>query len=117
MTPKISSIFKEDGRNIGIAACFIAAPKSYHKIWEPLDMTPEEALNEIITGEHDQRAATNNAIDELALSVNMAKYHFPHDGIHQDFIFHPYDSVDNDEKIRQIKKVVKKWKATALPLQ
>ena len=110
MTPKISDIFKDDGRYQGVAACFIASTKAAHNIWQPLEMTSDEAANEIIIGDKDKNSATNNAQDELALSYNLAKYHLGYSGISHDHIFHPYDSVSNDEKLKQVKSVLKKWK-------
>jgi len=110
MTPKISSFFEEDKRNMGLSSCFIASSKLCHNIWKPLDLTPQEAANEIIIGEHSKESATNNAQDELALSFNLAKYHLKYSGINQNFIFHPYDSIKDKEKLKQIKTVLKKWK-------
>jgi hypothetical protein len=110
MTSKFLPVFKKDGRNIGISTCFVSSPKSCHTIWKPLDITPDEAINEIIIGHHDKSSATNNAQDELALSYNLAKYHLKFSGIDQRFIFHPYDSISNEEKLKQVKDILNKWR-------
>lgn len=110
MSPKICNVFKKDGRNMGISTDFIASSKLCHNIWKPLDMTSEEATNEIIIGDKDKLSATNNAQDELALSFNLAKYNLKYNGIDQRFIFHPYNSISNKEKLDQIKLKLKEWK-------
>lgn len=96
--------------NQGIAACFVASSKSCHNIWKPLNMTSEEAISEIIIGDKDKLSPTNNAQDELALSMNLAKYHIKFSGVNQKYLFHPYESVSNEEKLKQIKTKLKEWR-------
>lgn len=66
------SYFARDGRNIGIVTNFVVSSAWTHDIWEPLQMTPEEALENVTKSHY---------IDEYAVSRNLAKYGLKYGGI------------------------------------
>lgn len=69
---KPDKYFHRYGHNRGIASGFVVTSWLTHDIWEPLDMTPEEAKANVIRP---------HIVDEYCLSRNMAKYGLPFFGI------------------------------------
>jgi hypothetical protein len=103
--------FIEDKRNQGISSCVIITSKENHKIWTPLNMTPIEVDNEIITTDENRRKGIESSFyqEEYLLSYNLAKYKINYSGMEQGFLFHSYLSNDVKTKIEELKKVSKQW--------
>jgi hypothetical protein len=57
--------FARDGRQKGVATYFVATSWLTHDLWEPLDMTAEEALSKM---------KREFVVDEFCASRNLAKY-------------------------------------------
>lgn len=64
--------FVKDGRNIGLASNLVLTDKETHRLWEPLEMTWEEAR---------KKTEREFIIDEYCLSRNLAKYGFKFTGL------------------------------------
>lgn len=117
---KYDEYFLRDGRNIGSCNWFTIASDWCLDLWTPLDISLEEAisninptveeLNTVVTPEH--------LIDDYTLSRNIARFGFKFDTVidlskrvglpDANFFFHVY-TVSVAEKVKQMKKVLKKW--------
>ena len=104
--------FFSDKRNQGISSCFVATTDITHKIWEPLEYTPEEATSKIITKKEnlDKGITSEFYQEELALSLNLAKYKYKFSGLPLDSMFHSYNSNIKEKKLEEIKEILSKTK-------
>jgi hypothetical protein len=116
--------FRRDGRHIGSCNWLTFASDWCRELWHPLDdITYEEAiknifpiqmeLNTVITREH--------LIDDYVLSRNIAKYGLKFKtildimkelGDQGNYLWHQY-TMDTEEKVRQMKEVLKSWNINA----
>lgn len=72
---EMDEYFKNDGRNLGLVSNFVLTDRQTHKLWEPLNMTWDEA-----------RIKTKREfiIDEYTISRNLAKYKLNFTGLNYD---------------------------------
>jgi hypothetical protein len=108
----INKYFLNDKRNQGISSCFIATSNQCHNMWEQLEITPKELTNRIITLKDNLDIGITSEFyqEEYVLSYNLAKYLYTFSGISENSLFHSYKSNIKEEKLKEIKKVLKKWK-------
>ena len=69
---ELDECFKNDGRDIGIAANFVLTDRNTHDLWEPLSISWEE-LRKLIKGDHQA--------SEYCISRNLAKHHYKFTGL------------------------------------
>lgn len=110
----VNSYLMRDGRNFGVAGVFISANNICHDIWRPVEITPEEMLNNIkISKENLNKGLTKGHYsDEYAFTMNLARFGLKYIGMNRyehDFIYHPYDYKDKNDKLNDIKKVLSSW--------
>lgn len=72
--------FERDGRNIGVADCFVVSSWLTHDIWQPLDIPFSDAKKYALK---DPRQ-----VSEYCLSVNVAKYGLKFGGCAKDHSKH-----------------------------
>jgi hypothetical protein len=114
--------FMRDGRYIGACNWFTAASDLCIDLWHPLeDLTLEEAVANIYPtlGElGSQIIKPEHLIDDYILSRNIARYGLKHEtikrlqvklGREMDAYFWHHYTVGVDEKVAQMKQVLKTW--------
>lgn len=122
---KYDRYFRRDGRHIGSCNWFTVASDWCLDLWEPLEMTLEEALQNIapIVVERTLGITSRHLIDDYTLSRNIAKYglkfetiqHLQHaKNIAGNYLWHIY-TVSVPEKVRQMREVLHRWEITRLP--
>lgn len=72
--------FERDARNIGVADCFVVSSWLTHDLWQPLDLTFEEAKKLCFKDER--------MVSEYCLSLNVAKFGLKFNGVVQDHSKH-----------------------------
>lgn len=72
--------FMRDGRNIGVADCFVVSSWFTHDIWRPLDIPFEEARKLCFKNER--------MVSEYCLSLNVAKFGLKYNGVAKDHSKH-----------------------------
>ena len=103
--------FSRDGRNQGLATGLIMTSDLTHDLWEPLDMSLEEALTKV---------KRKHILDEYCLSRNLAKYGLKYMGIFQqhpsiretNLIHLGCEEKTDEEKaktIQRAKEIVESW--------
>lgn len=112
--------FQRDGRNIGSCNWLAVASRLCLDLWQPLDITLDEALgnitptaNELATG-----ITREHLIDDYTLSRNIARYGLKFERLQDvfsrqglggaNFFWHQY-TIPIDEKIVEMRKVIKLW--------
>jgi hypothetical protein len=118
---KYDRFFLRDGRNIGSCTWMVMASDWCIDIFRPLDdLTIEEALSNIhpTVEELNTVITTDHLIDDYTMSRNIAKYGLKFTTLvdvqnkvipGSNFFWHIY-TVPKDEKIKQMKEIVTKWK-------
>lgn len=71
-----SKYFLRDGRNRGIATGIVVTNNVNHDLWEPLEMSWEEART---------KTKREHIIDEYCLSRNLARFGLKYTGLFQDY--------------------------------
>lgn len=113
--------FWRDGRNIGSCNWMTIASDWCIDLWEPLDMTYDEAVQNVYptVGELSSVIVPEHLLDDYTLSRNIAKYGLKFTTLKEvqksngfedaAFFWHVY-TVPVEEKIVQMKEVIKAWK-------
>jgi hypothetical protein len=119
---RYDAVMKADGRNIGTCGWFVCAPSKCFKLWEPIDKPLEWILEQCYPIEMEVNCGivdTGHLADDYVISRNIAKYHLKHDTIKDmlprigappnGFFWHQY-TINNEEKVRQMKDILWQWK-------
>lgn len=118
---KYDNYFLRDGRNIGSCNWFTIGSNWCIDLWKPLDISLEEALDNInpTVPEQNTVITKDHLIDDYTLSRNIARYGLKFKTLMNlqneldlrdaNFHWHVYD-VTTDEKIRQIKEIMVQWR-------
>ena len=113
--------FIKDGRNIGTCGWCTIAPRVCLDLWKPTEQSLAEVLDccrltvpEMNCGLMDD----GHLVDDYVMSRNLARFGFKHTTIKEvlpkiglpdaDFFWHVY-TIGIDEKVRQMKEVIRKW--------
>jgi hypothetical protein len=117
---RYDNVFLRDGRNIGSCNWLAIASDWCLDLWSPLDISLQQALDNIYpTSNEVQTGITKeHLIDDYTLSRNIARYGLKFTtaqdlmkvkGIEQaNFFWHQY-TVPSDEKVVEIRKLIKAW--------
>lgn len=127
---RYDNYFRRDGRNIGSCNWFALASDWCIDLWQPLDITIAEALDNIyptveelnpmhLNGQNKGIIESEHLIDDYTLSRNIAKYGFKFKALMslQDeiglkgcvFHWHIYN-VTVEQKVTELKKVIEAWR-------
>lgn len=103
-----------DGRNIGISGCLVACSKICHDFWKPVELSSDEMINNIIISKENIKKGLTKGhySDEYAFTMNLARFGLKCTGLkkwEQEFIYHPYDYENKEEKLNYLKKIIKSW--------
>ena len=98
--------FQRDGRDVGISTNAVISFKSTHDVWEPLNISPQEAKNIL---------KPHAFIDEYCLSLNMAKYGLKYTGITWEewqryYFIHLGNLGSKNTLLQNAYKIIEKWK-------
>lgn len=117
---KYDDIFLRDGRNIGSCNWFTIASSWCIDLWTPLDITLEEALNNIFPTPTETNTVVDrkHLIDDYALSRNIAKFGLKfttsteiYEKLKLEgsiFLYHEY-LISIDEKVKRLKEIKNNW--------
>lgn len=117
---KVDNYFRRDGRwLIGKGNWCLIASDWCTDIWEPLDMTPDEAAGHIhpIAWEAPGGVNPRHLIDDFAVTRNIVKYGLKHIlipelsaqvGAPQGYLWHEY-SMTLEQKLKQMKQKLMSW--------
>ena len=116
--------FRRDGRHIGSCNWFTIGSDWCRELWEPLkDLTYKQALANIRPTQFEANTVItrDHLIDDYVLSRNIAKYGLKFKtildimkelGDQGNYLWHQY-TMDTEEKVRQMKEVLKSWNINA----
>lgn len=117
---KYDQYFLRDGRNIGSCNWCTIASDWCLDLWQPLDITLDEAIENIypIPNELNNGITREHLIDDYTLSRNIAKYGLKFNTIMNlmkekgldiaNFFWHQY-TIPIDEKVVEMRKVIASW--------
>ncbi|OGM05620.1 hypothetical protein A2125_00390 [Candidatus Woesebacteria bacterium GWB1_43_5] len=118
---KYDRFFMRDGRSIGSCNWFTVASDLCIELWKPLeDITFKEAVANInlSVAESNIKIAPDHLIDDYTLSRNIAKYGLKFESFVNlitslgqpgiEYFWHMY-SIPTEEKVIQMKEVLKRW--------
>jgi hypothetical protein len=117
---KYDEMFLRDGRNIGSCNWFAIAADWCFDLWHPLDISLEEALDNInpIPNEEAHGITKEHLIDDYTLSRNIARFGLKFKkamDLQQEvglsgaeFFWHQY-TIQEDEKLVSMRHVLKNW--------
>lgn len=118
---KYDSIFRRDGRHIGSCNWFTIASDWCLDLWHPLDISLSEALHNIQPTVREGLAGiqAEHLIDDYTLSRNVARFglklvtaidlQIQNKLPEANFFYHQY-TIPTDRKVKELKKMVEKWK-------
>jgi len=117
---RYDNVFLRDGRDIGSCNWMAIASDWCLDLWSPLDIPLQEALNNIFptANELQTNITKEHLIDDYTLSRNIARYGLKfitakdvmkQKGIEAaNFFWHQY-TLPTDEKVVEIRKIIKAW--------
>lgn len=110
----INSYLLRDGRNFGVSGCLIACSNICHDFWRPIEISSEEMINNIMISEENiQKGLTKGHYsDEYAFTMNVARFGLKCIGLKKwehEFIYHPYDYDNQEDKLNDLKRVLREW--------
>lgn len=117
---KYDEYFRRDGRHIGSCNWFAMAPSWCLDLWRPLEMTPQEAYDNIsvINIERLGRLPKEHLVSDYALSRNIARFGLKFISVKQllsnlgqpeNMYFHHIFVVSEEEKLKSIKQKISEW--------
>jgi hypothetical protein len=116
---RYNDFFLRDGRNIGSCNWFSVASDWCIDLWHPLDISYEEALENIfpITSELNTNITRDHLIDDYMLSRNIARFGLKFTTVLEImekmgdtgyYFWHQY-TFGIEEKVRRMKEVLRTW--------
>lgn len=118
---KYDEYFKRDGRNIGSCNWFTIASDWCLDLWHPLDIPWQTAVRNIVPTVEEKLCGITpeHLIDDYTLSRNIARFGLKFKaaleiqkelGLSQANFFHHAYIIKEEEKVKELKSVVKEWK-------
>jgi hypothetical protein len=116
---KYDNYFRRDGRNIGSCNWFTIASDWCVDLWHPLDISYEEALENIfpIQNELNTVITKEHLIDDYMLSRNIARFGLKFKSVIKlmeemrdsgNYLWHQY-TLPIDEKVKDMRRVLANW--------
>lgn len=116
---KYDNYFRRDGRNIGSCNWFAAASDWCVDLWHPLDISYEDAVENIFPIQHELNTVItrDHLIDDYTLSRNISRFGLKFKPIVQiqreigdggNYLWHQY-TIPIDEKVKEMRRVLSNW--------
>jgi len=97
--------FRRYGEDLSISTSFVITSRMTHDVWQPLDMSYDEACSYIVEP---------HFVDEFCLGMNIAKYGLPYTGFSNSgtykYIHFGANTENEDVCVKKAKRLKELWK-------